>query len=88
MNFKKRIPFVDFKLFWKVYNSKNLAFIKTKSRATTIIPFFVGLNFKVYTGRSYSKVYVTQRMVGHKLGEFAYTRKVGKIHMPKRGRKR
>jgi ribosomal protein S19 len=39
--------------------------------------------FEVYTGRLYNKVYIEERMVGHKLGEFAFTRKLGKIHEKK-----
>jgi len=48
--------------------------IKTWSRRTTIIPDFVGLTFMVHNGRKFLPVYVTERMVGHKLGEFSFTR--------------
>lgn len=48
--------------------------IQTWSRRSTITPDFVGLNFNVHNGRSFSPVYVTENMVGHKLGEFAPTR--------------
>ena len=48
--------------------------IKTWSRKSTITPDFVGLNFTVHNGKSFLPVYVTENMVGHKLGEFAPTR--------------
>ena len=48
--------------------------IQTWSRRSTITPDFVGLNFNVHNGKSFLPVYVTENMVGHKLGEFAITR--------------
>jgi small subunit ribosomal protein S19 len=45
---------------------------------------FIGLVIAVYTGRSFSKVYIEEKMVGHKLGEFSFTRKLGKIHQSKK----
>ena len=48
--------------------------IKTWSRKSTITPDFVGLNFTVHNGKSFLPVYVTENMVGHKLGEFSATR--------------
>jgi small subunit ribosomal protein S19 len=48
--------------------------IKTWSRRSTVIPEMVGLNFEVYNGRKHLPVYVTESMVGHKLGEFSPTR--------------
>ena len=48
--------------------------IKTWSRRSTITPDFVGLNFQVHNGKSFVDVYVTENMVGHKLGEFSPTR--------------
>ncbi|MEC7273964.1 MAG: 30S ribosomal protein S19 [Verrucomicrobiota bacterium] len=48
--------------------------IQTWSRRSTITPDFVGLNFNVHNGRSFLPVYITENMVGHKLGEFAPTR--------------
>jgi small subunit ribosomal protein S19 len=48
--------------------------IKTWSRRTTIIPDFVGLTFMVHNGKKFLPVYVTERMIGHKLGEFSFTR--------------
>ncbi len=49
--------------------------IRTQSRATTIIPDFIGRKFMVHNGKSYLEVNVTEQMVNHKLGEFAATRK-------------
>ena len=55
--------------------------IQTWSRRSTITPDFVGLNFNVHNGRSFLPVYVTENMVGHKLGEFAPSRTF-KSHQP------
>lgn len=49
--------------------------IKTKARAATILPNFVGLKFQVHNGKVYNDVLITEAMVGHKLGEFSQTRK-------------
>ena len=49
--------------------------IKTWSRRSTITPDFVGLNFEIHNGKEFLPLYVTENMVGHKLGEFAPTRK-------------
>ena len=48
--------------------------IKTWSRRSTIFPEFIGLNFEVHNGKTFIKVFVTEDMVGHKLGEFSPTR--------------
>ncbi|HEY1065147.1 MAG TPA: 30S ribosomal protein S19 [Pirellulales bacterium] len=73
----KKGPFVDPKLYAKVEKmlgaGKNEP-IKTWARRCTIIPEFVGLTFMVHNGKQHLKVYVTEDMVGHKLGEFALTR--------------
>ena len=73
----KKGPFVDDHLFRKVVTaneakSKNV--IKTWSRRSTIIPDFIGHTFAVHDGRKHVPVFVTEAMVGHKLGEFAPTR--------------
>ena len=73
----KKGPFVDDHLMKKVVaqnekGSKNV--IKTWSRRSTIMPDFVGLTFAVYNGKKFVPVYVTENMVGHKLGEFSPTR--------------
>lgn len=73
----KKGPFVDEKLLKKVEKIRHLGSrqaIKTWSRRSTIIPDFVGLTFAVYDGRKHIPVFITENMVGHKLGEFAPTR--------------
>lgn len=73
----KKGPFLDDYLMKKVEeaeNSKKKVVIKTWSRRSTIFPQFVGHTFGVYDGRKHVPVYVTEDMVGHKLGEFAITR--------------
>ena len=74
----KKGPFIDESLMKKVQalnaaNKKEI--IKTWSRRSTIFPSFVGHTFAVYNGKEHISVYVTEDMVGHKLGEFAPTRK-------------
>jgi small subunit ribosomal protein S19 len=73
----KKGPFVDDHLMKKVVamnESNKKAVIKTWSRRSTIFPEFIGHTFAVYDGRKHVPVYVTEEMVGHKLGEFAPTR--------------
>ena len=73
----KKGPFVEQKLFDRIsaMNAKNeKKVIKTWSRASTIFPEFVGHTIAVHDGRKHVPVYVTEDMVGHKLGEFAPTR--------------
>lgn len=73
----KKGPFVDEKLLSRIQamNEKNeKVVIKTWSRASTIFPEMVGHTIAVYDGRKHVPVYVTEDMVGHKLGEFAPTR--------------
>lgn len=67
-------PFVDLHLMKKVEASNGSDVIKTWSRRSTILPNFVGITFNVYNGQKFIPVYVTDDMVGHKLGEFAPTR--------------
>jgi small subunit ribosomal protein S19 len=70
-------PYVDPKLadkIVKVKTSGKREVIKTYKRASMITPDFVGLNFAVHDGRKFAAVFVTENMVGHKLGEFAPTR--------------
>lgn len=71
-------PFVDMHLLKKVEGAlesgKTNSVIQTWSRRSTILPNFVGLTFNVYNGQKFIPVYVTEDMVGHKLGEFAPTR--------------
>ncbi|TSO25830.1 30S ribosomal protein S19 [Lactobacillus sp. LL6] len=73
----KKGPFADASLLKKVdaqQNSDKKQVIKTWSRRSTIFPSFVGLTIAVYDGRKHVPVYVTEDMVGHKLGEFVPTR--------------
>lgn len=73
----KKGPFVDPKLFTKVEKQNREGAkqpIKTWARACTIVPEFVGHTFMVHNGKTHVKVFVTEEMVGHKLGEFAPTR--------------
>ncbi len=74
----KKGPFVDQKLVKKVLKKKesgDRSPVKTWSRRSDIIPEFVGMTFSVYDGRKFVSVFVTENMVGHKLGEFVPTRK-------------
>lgn len=76
----KKLPFVDehlMKKVRKVNESGKKEVIKTWSRRSTIYPEFIGLTFAVHNGKDFIPVYVTEDMVGHKLGEFALTRKFG-----------
>ena len=73
----KKGPFVEEKLFNRIVamnESGNKQIIKTWSRASTIYPEFVGHTIAVHNGKSHISVFITEDMVGHKLGEFAPTR--------------
>ncbi|MFA5096275.1 MAG: 30S ribosomal protein S19 [Candidatus Omnitrophota bacterium] len=73
----KKGPFVEERLLRKVdqlRKSGTRQAIKTWSRSSTVIPDFVGLTFAVHDGKRHVPVFVTENMVGHKLGEFAPTR--------------
>ncbi|CAI9085332.1 30S ribosomal protein S19 [Candidatus Methylacidiphilum fumarolicum] len=71
----KKGPFVDAHLLEKIEKLKGAKKpIKTWSRRSMIIPDFVGHTFLVHNGKTFQSVYVTENMVGHKLGEFAPTR--------------
>ena len=73
----KKGPYVDIKLYTKVQKLEEAGIkepIKTWARACTIVPEFVGHTFMVHNGKLHMKVFVTEDMVGHKLGEFAPTR--------------
>ncbi len=73
----KKGPFVDDHLIKKVEamnNSGDKKIVKTWSRRSTILPEFVGHTLAVHNGRKFIPVYVTENMVGHKLGEFSPTR--------------
>jgi len=72
----KKGPFVDQKLLKKVevQDKTDPRPIKTWARNCTIIPEFVSKTFLVHNGKDFKKVFVTENMVGHKLGEFSFTR--------------
>ncbi len=73
----KKGPYVDERLYGKVKrqtDSGSREPVKTWSRRCTIIPEFVGFTFMVHNGKIFNKVYVSEDMVGHKLGEFSLTR--------------
>lgn len=70
----KKGPYVDQKLFLKASRNKGGPPIRTWARDSTIVPEFVGQRFEVHNGKMFHAVYVTEDMVGHKLGEFSPTR--------------
>ncbi len=73
----KKGPYIDEKLLMKVQKAAMAGDkkpVKTWSRRSTITPDFVGITMSIYNGKKFIPVYVTENMVGHKLGEFALTR--------------
>ena len=73
----KKGPFVHPSLYKQVIEAKNArqrAVIRTWSRASTILPDMIGLTIAVHNGRRHVPIFITENMVGHKLGEFAPTR--------------
>ncbi len=73
----KKGPYVDARLLEKVQRVRgkaNAEPIKTWARSCTVIPDFVGLTFSVHNGKAFIKVFITEEMVGQKLGEFTLTR--------------
>ena len=86
----KKGPFIDDHLLKKVEAAKaadDRRLIKTWSRRSTILPEMVGLSFAVHNGRKFVTVYVTEDMVGHKLGEFAPTRTFGGHAADRKGKR-
>jgi len=74
---QKKGPFVDVKLYRKVMSAKvsgSMNPIRTWSRRCTIVPEFVGQKFEIHNGNKFLPLFVTEDMVGHKLGEFSPTR--------------
>ena len=72
----KKGPYIDERVLKKVLaGTPGKTIIKTWSRACTISPEFVGFTFMVHNGKDFKQVFVTENMVGHKLGEFSLTRK-------------
>jgi small subunit ribosomal protein S19 len=73
----KKGPFVDKKLMGKIEKAKrenSRKPIKTWSRASTITPDFVGLTLSVHNGKTFVNIYITENMVGYRIGEFVHTR--------------
>jgi small subunit ribosomal protein S19 len=73
----KKGPYVDEKLFLKVEKMTAAGSkkpIKTWARSCTVVPEFIGHTFQIHNGRAFPEVFITEDMVGHKLGEFANTR--------------
>ena len=73
----KKGPFVDEHLYRKIENAKKTGdknVIKTWSRRSTVVPEMVGLTIAIHNGRQHIPVFITEAMVGHKLGEFSPTR--------------
>jgi small subunit ribosomal protein S19 len=86
----KKGPFIDLHLATKVDKAQTAGdrkMIKTWSRRSTITPDFVGLTFAVHNGKKFVTVFVTENMVGHKLGEFAPTRTFHGHQADKKGKK-
>src|SRR4051812_49255045 len=84
----KKGPFVDAKLLKKVLKQKDTGDrgpLKTWARRCTIVPEFVNHTFEVHNGKNFNKVFVVEDMVGHKLGEFSFTR-VFRGHTSKGGK--
>ena len=74
----KKGPFVDESLLKKIQRNRDAGSkkpIKTWSRRSVVLPEFVGLTIMIHTGKSFQSTFMTENMVGHKLGEFAPTRK-------------
>ncbi len=84
-------PFIDEHLYKKVIKARETGDrkpIKTWSRRSTIIPDMIDLTIAIYNGRKFVPVYITEQMVGHKLGEFALTRTFRGHAADKKGKKR
>ncbi|MCD6397627.1 MAG: 30S ribosomal protein S19 [Spirochaetaceae bacterium] len=88
----KKGPFIEKKLYKRIVEASkagNKKMLKTYSRTSTIIPEMVGYTISVYNGKSWIPVFITENLVGHKLGEFAPTRMYrGHAYSDKKMRKR
>lgn len=73
----KKGPYVDERVLKKIRDRKvgDKTIIKTWARSSTIVPEMVGFTFGVHNGRDFTQVFITEEMIGHKLGEFSLTRK-------------
>lgn len=71
----KKGPFIDYHLWNKIIKNKNNnKNIKTWSRRSTILPEFIGKTFSIHNGKKFISVFITENMIGQKLGEFSFTR--------------
>lgn len=87
----KKGPFIDGHLLKKVHQAREAGsnrVIKTWSRRSTISPDMIGLTFAVHNGKQFVPVYVTEQMIGHKLGEFSPTRTFRGHAADRKGKKR
>lgn len=80
---KWKAPFVDHQLLNKIDKNKDRSVIETKSRSSIILQAYTSFYISVYTGRSFIDVFIEERMVGRKLGEFAFTRRIGEKKIKK-----
>lgn len=83
-----KAPFVNSQIIKLISKSKDRQIVRTNSRSSTILKSFIGLIFEIHTGKQYTKIYIDEKMVGHKLGEFAFTRKLGRIHEKKTNKRK
>ena len=79
---KWKSPYVNINILNDFYNNQE-KIIYTKSRNSVILKQFVGWTFYIYSGNKYNKLLITNFMINKKLGEFCFTRRIGKIHTSK-----
>lgn len=83
----KKIPFVDVSIVEQLYKNEVNNWLEkpiyTNSRSSIIISSFVGKTFYIHQGNKYHKLIIVESMLNRRLGEFAFTRKIGRIHLPK-----
>lgn len=72
--FNRKLPYIAYHLIKKLKENNKKILIKTWSRSSTIIPEMVGYTISVYNGKRHIPVYITNQLIGHKLGEFSLTR--------------
>lgn len=84
---KWKVPFVDINIINKIKLNPLSKTLYTNSRNSIILKSFVGWTFFVHKGNEYSKILINNNMVGLKLGEFSFSRKIGNIHIKKINKK-
>nr|YP_009695313.1 30S ribosomal protein S19 [Nitzschia alba]QEI59572.1 30S ribosomal protein S19 [Nitzschia alba] len=70
----KKHPFVAYHLLKKIEKGEQKNIIKTWSRASTILPFMIGLTIAIHNGKKHVPIFISEQLIGHKLGEFVVTR--------------